>query len=59
VRAQALDGAYTDVLIVACRALDVVPPQVSPAGTASATEILRTEHDLRESGLDVSGDRTP
>ncbi len=59
VRAQALDGAYADVLVAACRALDVVPPELTPAGTASAGEILRAEQELRQCGLDVSGDRTP
>jgi hypothetical protein len=59
VRAQALEGAYTDVLVVACRALDVAAPELSPAGMASSGEIRRAEHELRQCGLDVSGDRTP
>jgi hypothetical protein len=57
IRAQALDWAYTDVLTVACRALDVSPPQVSRSGAALATEIRRAEHQLRECGLDVRSGR--
>jgi hypothetical protein len=53
IRARALEAAYTDVLLAACRALDVRPPLVAADGCASPSEIDRVEGELRDRGLDV------
>jgi hypothetical protein len=54
-RTKALNAAYVDVLISACRALDVTQPQPAPNGLVSDQEIERVEVDLRQQGLDVGG----
>ena len=54
-RTKALNAAYVDVLISACRALDVAVPQTGPNGLVSDVEIERVEGDLRQQGLDVGG----
>ena len=54
-RTKALNAAYVDVLVSACRALDVALPQTGPNGLVSDAEIDRVEVDLRLKGLDVGG----
>src|SRR5205823_5532922 len=53
IRTRALDAAYTDVLLAACRALEVRPPALAPDGCAVPTEIDRVEAELRDRGLDA------
>jgi hypothetical protein len=52
VRSRALTAAYLDVLGVACRVLEVRPPEVG-GGRTAAMEIARVEDELRRRGLDV------
>ena len=50
-RVQALRGAYLDTLAVACRRLDISPPQ--GGDRAPQAEIYRVEAALRQGGLEV------
>ncbi len=53
-RTRALSAAYSDVLITACHALDVVPPQMGASGSIGPGEMARVESELSARGLDVS-----
>lgn len=52
-RMAALRRAYVEVLCVACRQLDVRPPQQFGQLETPLTEIYRVESELRARGLDV------
>jgi len=52
-RMGAVRLAYVEVLEVACRQLDVLPPRSGPEWQTSLAEIYRVEAQLRERGLDV------
>jgi hypothetical protein len=52
-RWRALEAAYVDVLITACRVLEVAPPRASAGGTVAPAEIRRVEIELHGRGLDV------
>jgi hypothetical protein len=54
VRCRALTAAYVDVLVDACRVLEVAPPRTGPSGLAPTAEIERVEGELLERGLDVT-----
>jgi hypothetical protein len=56
VRSRALTAAYLDMLVSACRVLDVGPPEIH-SGRVAAGEIERVELELRQRGLDVEPDR--
>ncbi len=56
-RFRALDAAYHDVLLVACRALEVVPPVVTASGVALPADVHRVEIELQQHGLDVGPHR--
>lgn len=59
VRSRALSAAYIDVLVAACRALEVRPPhgcepgQACQPGRATRGEIRRVETELHRRGLDI------
>ena len=57
VRSKALRAAYVDVLVSACRMLEVRPPEIH-SGRAAAGEIERVESELRQRGLAVEPPRT-
>ncbi|MFN2559830.1 MAG: hypothetical protein ABR571_00855 [Jatrophihabitans sp.] len=50
IRCQAARAAYLDALLVACRELEIPPPEGRPV---ARSEIYRVESDLRRRGLDV------
>jgi hypothetical protein len=56
-RFRAIDAAYHDVLLVACRALEVAPPAVMPSGAAVSADVARVERELERQGLDVGRHR--
>jgi hypothetical protein len=56
-RFRALDAAYHDVLLIACRAVEVVPPAVTAGGVALPADIHRVEIELQQHGLDVGPHR--
>ena len=52
-RMGAVRRAYVEVLVVACRQLEVSPPRPGPGSQTSLAEIYRVEAELRQRGLDV------
>jgi hypothetical protein len=52
-RMGAVRLAYVEVLAVACRQLEVLPPRTGPGSQTSLAEIYRVEAELRQRGLDV------
>ena len=59
VRIRALEAAYRDLLLVACRRLEVDPPASTPSGQPAPGEVARVEDELCDRGLDVFRSWTP